>query len=336
MLLVIALTVAAGSMPVDHTCPISQIVHSDGCCQVRVPPKSPQVTPDRGLCVDEDVIDVLWVYTPAALEYMGSAEEVLLQCQIAVDKANEAFINSSIPSMADPFSVRIVGLHATDYIEHGGDYLGHITIPGDGYMDEVHAIRDAKAADIVVLITVEGYCGLAYVAPSSPQYGFQECSAGCLVADWAHPFRHELGHNLGSQHFVTDTYGYFSWSSGHRLTPLGGTEIGTSMGGNDIPHFSNPNVSYGGAATGVAIGPDEEADNYSAFLVTVPMVADFRCSTDACAADVNLDGRVGVADLLQVIAQWGQCLPCSGDVEFDGHVGVNDLLAVVGAWGDCN
>jgi len=292
--------------------------------------------PDRGLCPDEGVIDVLWVYTPAALEYIGSAEEVLLQCQIAVQKANDAFRNSSIPSMTDSYRVRIVGLHATDYVEFGGDYLGHITTPGDGYMDEVHAIRDARAADIVALITVEGYCGLAYVSPNNAAYGFQECSAGCLVAEWAHPFRHELGHNLGSQHFVTDTYGYFSWSSGHRLMPPGGSEIGTSMGGNDIPHFSNPNVYYDGVPTGVAIGPDEEADNYSAFLVTVPMVADFRCSTDACSSDVNNDGAVNVDDLLGVISQWGPCLPCDGDVVFDGQVGVSDLLAVLEDWGGCS
>ena len=319
---------ATGLATAQEPCANPAPGHEVGCCEVRLP--TTPAPPVRGECSDQDVIDVLWVYTPAALAYMGSAEEVLLQCQIAVDDANTTFANTLLPS-----SVRIVGLHATDYEEFGGDYLGHIQNPSDGYMDEVHPIRDAKAADIVALITVEGSCGLAWVAPNNPAYGFQECSAGCLVEEWAHPFRHELGHNLGSQHYTTDTYGYFTWSSGHRLTPEGGTEIGTAMGGNNIPHYSNPNVYYGGVPTGHPIGPDEEADNYSAFLVTVPMVADFRCSENACRADTDYDGNVNIDDLLVVISSWGPCAGCASDVELDGTVGVGDLLLVLSGWGEC-
>ena len=368
-------------------CAIGNITHDDGCCTVVIPDEQSNSTSRVIGCEDDAIIDVLWVYTQQALDYIGNEEGVLLQCQIAVDDANETFANTELP-----FSVRIVGLHYTDYTETA-DYLSHLQNPNDGYMDEVHPLRDAKAADIVVLITETGSCGLAYVSPSNPAYGFQECSAGCLVEDWAHPFRHELGHNLGSQHYTTDTYGYFSWSSGHRLTPDGGEagaccmqggncldnldevqcakfggvfagvgtvcaddpcdpsgafgdecedagqamvgEIGTAMGGNDIPYFSNPNVFYGGVPTGYPIGPDEEADNYSAFMVTVPMVADFRCSESACRADVNVNGTIEVNDLLEVIDAWGPCASCPADVVFDGIVDVSDLLLVVGNWGPC-
>lgn len=308
-------------------CPLSDVVHDDGCCAVLLP-REPGPS-SWGGCADADMIDVLWVCTPAAIDYMGSTEEMLLQCQIAVEDANTTFANTLLP-----FSVRIVGLHRTEY-EETEDYLSHLQNPNDGYMDEVHGIRDAKGADIVALVTASGGCGVAWVAPDNPDYGFQECSAGCLLNAGAHPFRHELGHNLGSQHYVTDTYGYFSWSSGHRLTPNSGTEIGTSMAGNNIPYFSNPNVYYGGVPTGVPIGPDEEADNYSAFLVTVPMVADFRCSSSACPADVDLDGAVGIGDLLGVLSSWGACAACPSDVAFDGTVGLGDLLLVLSAWGPC-
>ena len=53
-----------------------------------------------------------------------------------------------------------------------------------------------------------------------------------------------------------------------------------------------------------------------------------------CAADVNSDGTVDVADLLSVIAAWGQ----SGvpeDIDGDGTVAVGDVLELIAAWGPC-
>jgi hypothetical protein len=54
-------------------------------------------------------------------------------------------------------------------------------------------------------------------------------------------------------------------------------------------------------------------------------------------ADINVDGTVGVPDLLGVINGWGACpaqpLPCAADVDLNGSVGVADLLAVINAWG---
>ena len=59
----------------DSSCPIATVVHDDGCCSVMLP-DSDDVS-IRGTCTDNDVIDVLWVYTPATLAYIGSPEEVL-------------------------------------------------------------------------------------------------------------------------------------------------------------------------------------------------------------------------------------------------------------------
>ncbi len=307
-------------------CALGHVVEHGDCCHYIVPDTN-EVIP-RGNCDDYDVIDILWVYTPDALNYIGSEAEILALCQQAVDKVNISFLNTGLLC-----SARIVGLHATEY-EETEDYLYHLRNPNDGFMDEIHGIRDQKAADIVSLVTVIGYCGVAWVAPTNPSYGFQGCNASCMVSGGS-AFRHELGHNLGSQHYVTDDYGYFPWSSGHRLTPKGGTEIGTVMGGNNIPHFSNPNVIYGGVPTGVPIGPDEEADNFSAFTVTVPWVADFRCSSDACPSDVNQDGTVGISDVLALLDAWGTCIGCDADIVFDGVVNVSDLLEIIGNWGSC-
>lgn len=48
--------------------------------------------------------------------------------------------------------------------------------------------------------------------------------------------------------------------------------------------------------------------------------------------DLNADGVVGVDDLLQLLAAWGDCPGCVEDLDGDGFVGVDDLLAMLGAW----
>ncbi len=55
-----------------------------------------------------------------------------------------------------------------------------------------------------------------------------------------------------------------------------------------------------------------------------------------CPADTNDDGIVDVADLLAVLADWGDCDPaCDADTNDDGMVDVTDLLAVLADWGLC-
>lgn len=60
----------------------------------------------------------------------------------------------------------------------------------------------------------------------------------------------------------------------------------------------------------------------------------------ACGGDLDGDGLVGFADLLDVLGNWGACpgggAPCPGDANGDGiDVGFADLLLVLGAWGPC-
>ena len=59
----------------------------------------------------------------------------------------------------------------------------------------------------------------------------------------------------------------------------------------------------------------------------------------SCPADVDLDGEVGVTDLLLVLQEWGQG---SGTSDFagvgrgpDGIVDIHDFLGVLMAWGPC-
>ena len=59
----------------------------------------------------------------------------------------------------------------------------------------------------------------------------------------------------------------------------------------------------------------------------------------SCPADVDLNGEVGITDLLLVLEEWGQG---SGTTDFtgvkhgpDGIVDFYDFLGVLVAWGPC-
>ena len=54
-----------------------------------------------------------------------------------------------------------------------------------------------------------------------------------------------------------------------------------------------------------------------------------------CVGDVIPDGNVNIADLMVVLASWGECPGCPGDTNGDGWVDVQDLLNVMEWWGPC-
>jgi hypothetical protein len=54
-----------------------------------------------------------------------------------------------------------------------------------------------------------------------------------------------------------------------------------------------------------------------------------------CASDFGGDGSVGTDDLLQLLAQWGECGGCPEDLDGSGTVDTADLLALLAAWGPC-
>lgn len=335
--------------------PESSSVHgnADHTCQPVIPDSSLFEFSRSGHsdCGDRNIIDILWVYTPAALERIGSESFLEVLCQINVGDANTTFANSQLP-----FSVRTVGIIPTDYDE-SGDHLGLLQGQTDGVMDEVHGIRDSVAADIVVLINDAGFCGVAYLAPNNEAFGFQKVTASCFATTNA--FRHELGHNLGSRHFVDDPGGFFSYSSGHVLSFDDGPSLGTAMGGNAIAHFSNPEVDYNGVPTGVPLGTPGAVDNWLTFMQTVPMVAKFRCSGDCngngiddaveistgvapdcdengvpdeCQVDLNMNGIIDACEPFPVAIHVPSDLPTIQHAVALAESGVHEVVVGAGTW----
>ena len=84
--------------------------------------------------------------------------------------------------------------------------LSRLVEEADGYVDEVHTLRDRYGSDIVTLLGAGyadgGACGIGYlmssVSTSFARHAFnvvdQSCAAGHLS------YAHEVGHNQGLQH----------------------------------------------------------------------------------------------------------------------------------------
>jgi hypothetical protein len=234
-------------------------------------------------CDAGNQIDVLIVYTSQARTGAGGVAAIEAEAQLAVDMANAAYANSGITPR-----LRLVHLAETSYNESGTyfDHLNRLTFV-DGFMDEVHTLRDDYGADVVSLFVADAqYCGLAWVM-TNPSASFQShafsvttwfCAAGNLS------FAHEVGHNMGSCHDHDNcSGGAFSYSWGHRFNGLSTQQFRTVMAyspGTRIPYFSNPDVLYDGTATGVASGPTA-ADNARSIDDTAPTMANFRCAVSA-------------------------------------------------------
>ena len=71
------------------------------------------------------------------------------------------------------------------------------------------------------------------------------------------------------------------------------------------------------------------ADGYDA---AGNVVTSLLTPIDPSPADLDGDCRVGIFDLLSLLAAWGPCDECSADLDKDGIVGILDLLMLLANW----
>jgi hypothetical protein len=68
------------------------------------------------------------------------------------------------------------------------------------------------------------------------------------------------------------------------------------------------------------------------------LAIDAILNAEDCPGDVDLDGTVGLLDLLHVLMGWGPCTTgtaCRADIDRSGDVGFLDLGQVLSTWGEC-
>ena len=159
---------------------------------------------------DGSVIDVAVFYTPAARNQLGGTAQIEAEIDLMMTATNRAYSDSWAIQR-----VRLVSRGAVDYSESSSvsTDLNRLRESSDGYMDEIHAIRDRDGADLVHMIvdTNDDTCGRAWISVTAgrsgavghSEFGFGISDVACAAPNFT--FAHELGHNMGLLH---DRYVY--------------------------------------------------------------------------------------------------------------------------------
>ncbi len=224
-------------------------------------------------------VDVAVVYSPLARQSAGGTGPMQAAIAQAVLQANTVFSNSQAL-----VSYRLVYNGEVAYPETGDMFvdLDRLTNTGDGYLDDVHCLRDRYGADLVSLIVEDAqYGGLAWIlcnpAFSQPHLGFSVVARSGLPY---YTLAHEFGHNFGCDHDRQNPSSCraHSYSYGYRFT--NGPNLNKTVMAYDpgftVGHFSNPGVSFFGTVTGVATSSPQSAHNVATVNATAGLIANYR------------------------------------------------------------
>lgn len=238
-----------------------------------------------------DQIDVMVLYTHAAVTEAGSKDDMIAWINAAEDETNVSYSDSGVFLHVNVLQSWIG--EVLSYVEKGlSPDLIALKNPSDGKMDEVHGSRKDAGADIVVLITHMASFGAGGLAdtlqPSEVGNQLFEPRAFAVVEQEhfsapAYIFAHELGHLMGAQHDEQSSpgrTGAFPFSHGHvEATPVGlCTDPWMTIMSEDpccTPngYWSSPKAAD---ACGRPMGAAATEDNGTTLKKTACTVANFR------------------------------------------------------------
>lgn len=257
------------------------------------------------------IVDLLVVYTPTARAKQGGLAAMNALIAMGVDLANQAYRNSQIA-----MQLRLVRAAEVAYTETGdiNTDLVRLRSKSDGFMDQVHTLRNQYKADMVALIVDNGgsYCGIAYVMANGPRASFADWAFSVTDRDCVsnNTLTHELGHNMGDAHDrASGGTGVYPYSYGYR-DPIG--KFRTIMAYPcptvscpRMKYFSNPKILINGRPAGIdhRVNPSNSADNARSMNEVRNVIAAWRTGTTTSAAtapsgsrDARLDSRDDLED----------------------------------------
>ncbi len=288
------------------------------------------------------LIDVMVVYTPSARNALGGTAAIEALIDSYVTFTNTAYRFSGVLHR-----FRLVHAAEVQYVESGNSIidLERLRAVNDGFMDEVHPLRDTWGADLVSLINTSGSAGVAFqmqtLSPAFASSAFSAIGADTGPLPPGLVFAHETGHNLGCTHNNEPGggTGLFCYSFGFRTPDQQWRTIMSSSPGTFVNLFSSPLLEIDGQPLGIAGDgcPPGAADNVRSLNEAAPTVAAFRPTMvpPTCPWDLDGDDIVGITDFLDLLAQWGTDPAGPPDFDGDGTVGITDLLELLGNWGAC-
>lgn len=254
-------------------------------------------------------IDLLILWTPAARRLVGGLRRMQAKVDLAVAVANDAYATGGVAQR-----LRLVGATEIDYEDATLEDISRLPEMADGFLDELHEIRDSYAADLVSLLVrfeVGGIATLmAELTPAFAQFAFSMVDVRAPDTILAH----ELGHNMGLQHdrYVVPTdippdlkaalfpysFGYVNQRAFARGSPCWHSIMAYPDQCDDaglapvgLPRFSNPDQNHpspDGDPLGVpvdqpVVGWDGPAHAVRSLNEARHVVADFRDEAERCA-----------------------------------------------------
>jgi peptidyl-Asp metalloendopeptidase len=232
-----------GAFPPDHPPEYEELEEQQDQLR-RAPVRSQNL---RDSCAEYTAIVA---YTPAAAAEAGDIDALI---QLALDETNQGYGNSAVNT-----SIALAHKYQTNYTESGDMALDRdrFRIQNDGFMDEIHALRDQFAADVALLITGSGnFCGIAADIYADADTAFAVVGQNCATGYYS--FAHEVGHLQGARHNpeADPTPTPFSYGHGFFHQPDQWRTImsyACPAGCTRLDYWSNPNVDYNQVAMGTA------------------------------------------------------------------------------------
>jgi len=240
--------------------------------------------------VNDIIIDVIFLYTDAAVAQKGSSN-IRLMANQGIDKTNIAFQESNIPIKLVNVEIDGAGRGYND-VSMSTD-LERLIITNDGFMDRGNAVRDKENADIGVLFNKIGTrttdnCGLAADILGDEVNAFVAVNVMCEQESLiGNVIGHEIGHLFGARHQLSNDPFSIPFEFGHGLETGRQTGYQTMMHSNpcnpDDPNnagcfwqtrWSDPDEQFFG--TQIYTGTVKFEDNAKVMALAAPYIASFR------------------------------------------------------------